>query len=74
MVDCRPGAGAPPLELSHPQPNGGAPNENHHNQVSAIVLAMCDTLMTLKGHATARPYHCKRSDSFIGIELYTYFA
>ncbi|KAF9422731.1 hypothetical protein HW555_001725 [Spodoptera exigua] len=32
MVDCRPGAGAPPLELTHPQPNGGAPNENHHNQ------------------------------------------
>ncbi|CAH1636661.1 unnamed protein product [Spodoptera littoralis] len=32
MVDCRTGAGAPPLELSHPQPNGGGPNENHHNQ------------------------------------------
>ncbi|CAB3254360.1 unnamed protein product [Arctia plantaginis] len=32
MVDCRPGAGAPPHELTHTQPNGGAPNDNHHNQ------------------------------------------
>lgn len=32
MVDCRPGAGAPPHELGHTQPNGGAPNDQHHNQ------------------------------------------
>lgn len=32
MVDCRPGAGAPPHELPHPAPNG-APPDNHHNQV-----------------------------------------
>ncbi|KAJ8716411.1 hypothetical protein PYW07_003038 [Mythimna separata] len=32
MVDCRPSAGAPPHELAHSQPNGGAPPENHHNQ------------------------------------------
>ncbi|XP_028041614.1 putative bifunctional UDP-N-acetylglucosamine transferase and deubiquitinase ALG13 [Bombyx mandarina] len=31
MVDCRPGAGAPPHELPHPAPNG-APPDNHHNQ------------------------------------------
>lgn len=34
MVDCRPGAGAPPHELAHTQPNGGAPTENHPSQVS----------------------------------------
>uniref|UniRef100_A0A2A4JIS2 OTU domain-containing protein n=1 Tax=Heliothis virescens TaxID=7102 RepID=A0A2A4JIS2_HELVI len=32
MVDCRPGAGAPPHELTHTQPNGGTPNDNHHTQ------------------------------------------
>ncbi|XP_063891514.1 protein ovarian tumor locus-like isoform X3 [Helicoverpa armigera] len=32
MVDCRPGAGAPPHELAHTQPNGGTPNDNHHTQ------------------------------------------